>query len=298
MSSKKNDYELILALETGDRESIERVWTNDYVHFIASAEKAYPGISECLLERAFAHSLDELTQAVKSGLIRTQAEKQLITGLPADDLDTYFFDRGVAYLQGCCKDRSAGEEDFKYVQAVAQNQHRGASLLYKDLDKYYRNFARKYFQGVKEIAREDVFHDSLVVIIDKIKDGCFQILDNRIFGLNKNVQLKTFFIGVARRLLAKASGERQYLDPELYLKDIGIYDTSNLENEEDLQKLKKALEKLNDKCRLILHLWSEGHSYREIAEIMDLASENVARVLAFRCRERLRDFYNAMDKNL
>lgn len=296
MSSKKNDYELIRAIATGDRESLERVWTNDYVHFTARLSNAYPGISECLLERAFAHALDVLTQAVKAGSISAEEATNSIKGMPDADLEDYFTRSGTEHLENCCKEQNPGSEpDFKYIQSVAQNQSRGANLLYKDLHKYYRDFAGKYFPGVREIAREDVFHDSLMVIIDKINDGCFQILGKRIFGLHKNTQLKTFFIGVARRLLAKASGERTFLDPEQCLQDIGIPVADTLESEEDLNKLKTALAQLNDKCRLILQLWSEGHSYREIAEIMDLASENVARVLAFRCRDRLRTLFNNMN---
>lgn len=294
MSSKKNDYTLIRALETGDRETSERVWTNDYPHFLLSIGKVYVGLSECLGERAFAHALDELKEGIKSGLIKAGPAESVV-GLSAPDLEHFFLRSGTAYLENCSKDRIGNETDFEYIQAFKRNQSRGATLLYKDLHKYYLNFAGKYYSGVREIAREDAFHDSLMVIIDKIKDECFQLLGPKLFGLNKNAQLKTFFIGIARRLLAKASGERQWVDPELWLKDIGIEDQLGNENDEDLRKLNKALERLNDKCRLILHLWSEGHSYREIAEMMGLANENVARVLAFRCRDRLREFFKQMD---
>lgn len=286
VSDQTNDLALISALATGERRHADELaWDHYYPTFETTVLMAHPQLSDCLSERAFAHAYTELSDAVDSRVVFIDPKSE-ITGL-REGVAEFFIDAGLIYLEELRKERKTNEADFAYIQAGSTQHPRGMETLYRDFEKYYREFSRKYFSGVNSEIREDVFHDALMVLIEKMRDGCLQTIDHWIYGLKKNVQLKTFFIGVARRLLARKGRQKITVDPEEWLKDIGVWDGDARENIALTNYMLQALESLDDKCQNILTLWSEGMGAQEIAAVLDLSSANMAAVLGFNCRKKL-----------
>ena len=65
---------------------------------------------------------------------------------------------------------------------------------------------------------------------------------------------------------------------------------------EEWAQLRAALEVLNGRDREVLLLWDAGLSYREIAEVTDLAASAIGTTLA-RARRRLVDAHGEMEKD-
>jgi RNA polymerase sigma factor (sigma-70 family) len=85
-------------------------------------------------------------------------------------------------------------------------------------------------------------------------------------------------------LRTEADGERQAARP----------DEAVLE-EEEWDQVRRALEALSERDREVLLLWDAGLSYREIADVADLAPGAVGTTLA-RARRRLVEAHGEMEK--
>ncbi len=73
--------------------------------------------------------------------------------------------------------------------------------------------------------------------------------------------------------------------------------TARLEREETKREVREALERLGDRDREVLLLWSSGNSYREIADITGLAVGAIGTTLA-RARKRLVDEYEGLETDV
>lgn len=69
-----------------------------------------------------------------------------------------------------------------------------------------------------------------------------------------------------------------------------------LEREELRRGVREALERLSERDRDVLLLWSAGNSYREIAEVTGLAPGAIGTTLA-RARKRLVDEYEGLEND-
>ena len=59
----------------------------------------------------------------------------------------------------------------------------------------------------------------------------------------------------------------------------------------DFEQLKNQVELLGEKCKKLLNLFAEGYSDKEIAEIADYKTGEVAKTSRIRCLEKLRQSY-------
>ena len=150
-------------------------------------------------------------------------------------------------------------------------------------------FYDNYFSAVKSHVLQnsgsqadvsDVFQDSIIVLYKQITEE----------NLNLTTDLKGYFFGIARNVWS-AQLRKNQKTTEL---DIDIPDDDN-DNEFDEESgdpllervVSRAFQKLKPDQQEILSLFSNGHSYEEIAARMDLKSELYARRKKYLCKEAL-----------
>lgn len=151
------------------------------------------------------------------------------------------------------------------------------------------NYGLKFI-GDREIVK-DCIQDMFIEIRDKrasigstnaIKPFLYKILRRKITRfLQKNLKNEKFDL-IHEKFVIEVSHEQHLIEKQL--------------NEEQVNKLKKAIIKLSTKEReAIFHFYFEGHSYQQIAEIMGYTDIKTARTLLYRAITSLR---KSLDKNI
>jgi RNA polymerase sigma factor (sigma-70 family) len=122
----------------------------------------------------------------------------------------------------------------------------------------------------------DVFQDSIIVLYHQITEG----------NLNLTSDLKGYFFGIARNVWSSHLRKKKRTT-EL---DIDISDEDDTVEKADLvleKVVSRAFQKLKPDQQLILSLYSDGHSYEEIASKMNLKNEMYARRKKYLSKEAL-----------
>jgi RNA polymerase sigma factor (sigma-70 family) len=159
------------------------------------------------------------------------------------------------------------------------------SGIHNQDDKVLNCLYDNYFQSVKNHVLSnsgsdedvsDVFQDTIIVLYNQITENV----------LNLTTDLKGYFFGIARNVWSAQLRKKQKTT-EL---EIDIADEE--ENEEQYDQLleriiSRVFQKLKPDQQMILSLFSEGLSYEEIADKMDLKNEVYARRKKYLCKEAL-----------
>ena len=151
----------------------------------------------------------------------------------------------------------------------------------KTLNWLYDN----YFQAVKNHIiknsgnhddASDVFQDSIIVLYSQISDN----------SLNLTTDLKGYFFGIARNIWSshlRKKKETEEIDADV------IDDSDENDSTDPLFEriVSRAFQKLKPDMQTVLNLYSDGHSYEEIAVKMNLKNENYARRKKYLGKEAL-----------
>lgn len=146
-------------------------------------------------------------------------------------------------------------------------------IIYSKLSDYGANFEDA----------EDLFHESLIVLLDKLKAGEHQ----------EEFDTKNYLISIAKNIwrnqLRKMETERKYENVILSSNEIKAAEPqeSLLILNERSEILQSILQRLSEQCRSILGLWMQDFSMRDIADEMSLSSEKIARKYKYRCHKKL-----------
>ena len=151
------------------------------------------------------------------------------------------------------------------------------AALYKEFPKIKANICSS--GGDAEIARE-IFHDSLVLLIEKVGKPEFELTS----------KLSTYLFGI-NRFLWKNEARRRNKNPELEWKDTLILSAEDIgyseEKEEKIKLLEKVLTQITDKCRKIFELfYFKKEDMNTIARELDFTSVNSAKTQKYKCMER------------
>ena len=152
-------------------------------------------------------------------------------------------------------------------------------------DKILNWLYDNYFQSVKNHVLgnsgsnddvSDVFQDSIIVLYNQITE------DN----LHLNTDLKGYFFGIARNVWSAQLRKKQ----KTIELEIDVSDEDEAEEQFDpiLERvITRVFKRLKPDQQMVLNLFSEGHSYEEIAFMMDLKNEVYARRKKYLSKEAL-----------
>ncbi len=152
-------------------------------------------------------------------------------------------------------------------------------------DKVLNWLYDNYFQSVKNHVLSnsgsdedvsDVFQDTIIALYNQITDD----------SLNLTTDLKGYFFGIARNIWSAQLRKKQ----KTIELEIDLPDEEETEEQSDpiLERIiSRVFQRLKPDQQMVLRLFSEGHSYEEIAVKMNLKNEVYARRKKYLCKEAL-----------
>jgi RNA polymerase sigma factor (sigma-70 family) len=166
--------------------------------------------------------------------------------------------------------------DSKIIDGLKNQDALVLKWLYDNYSPVVRNHVMKNSGSPEDVS--DVFQDSIITLYKQITDD----------ELNLTTDLKGYFFGIVRNVW-NAQLRKKQRSIEL---DIDVPDEADPEGYGDplLERVvSRAFEKLKPDQQLILRLFSDGHSYDEIAVRMNLKNELYARRKKYLSKEALLD---------
>lgn len=134
--------------------------------------------------------------------------------------------------------------------------------------------------GGSKLLAEEIFNDSLVLLLEKLRDPNFELTS----------KLTTYLYGINRFLLLNQlrkegkSVSLEWKDTLILSQDDFGYD---YEKEEKLTLLEKVLDSISDKCKSIFKLfYFQNKSMKTIAKELNYSSVNSAKTQKYKCVER------------
>ena len=162
---------------------------------------------------------------------------------------------------------------------------KAVKVLYKEFPKVKANIISS--GGDEDIARE-IFHDSLILLIEKVSDPNFQLTS----------KLSTYLYGI-NRFMWKNEARKRQKNPELEWKDTLILTADDLdydmEKEEKLKLLESVLSQITERCKKIFELfYFKKENMKTIAEKLEFSSVNSAKTQKYKCMEKAMSLANAI----
>lgn len=169
-------------------------------------------------------------------------------------------------------------KDKEIIQQIRSGNHNGPiKVLYKEFPKI-----KSMMLGAGGTAQEaeEIFNDSLILLIEKLSDPKFKLTS----------KLTTYLYGV-NRFLWKNHLRKNQKSVELEWKDTLILTAEDLdyesEKEEKLKALESILERVTDRCKEIFkRFYFSKQNMKDIAKALGFSSVNSAKTQKYKCIER------------
>ncbi|MBN4072416.1 sigma-70 family RNA polymerase sigma factor [Crocinitomix catalasitica] len=168
--------------------------------------------------------------------------------------------------------------DEEIIREIREGRREAAiKELYLEFPKIKANIQSS---GGNEGTAREIFHDSLVLLIEKVSKPEFELTS----------KLSTYLYGV-NRFLWKNELRKRNRNPELEWKDTLILSADDLdyseEKEERIKILDKVLAGVTERCKKIFELfYYQRRSMTEIAEKLEFSSVNSAKTQKYKCMEK------------
>ncbi len=174
--------------------------------------------------------------------------------------------------------------------AQPAERNRGLTALYQNL---YGGVARFVLNnsGTEEDAK-DIFQEGLIVLYEKVSVPDFV----------QTSSLKTFLHAICRNLWLKRlrrSSRRETSVGEIQLLPIADWEDAHREDQQEEQKelVQQLLGQLGESCRrLLVRFYYERRSMQEIANLLGLSNDRVAKNKKARCMNKLRELHGQLRK--
>ena len=183
--------------------------------------------------------------------------------------------------------------DQELVLLIKENQDY-LGEVYKRCKQYSISFLRKMTGNkLKDYELDDVFHDSILVLYEKILKGDFVLTASIQVYLNSvcRFQLLNKFKNDKRNIaFDDGDSDGQASDYNKQITDC----LDEIENPKEAQflALDKALEKMKisgERCyEIIILFWYQNKSHNEIASIMNYSNDKTSKKQKSGCQEKLR----------
>jgi RNA polymerase sigma factor (sigma-70 family) len=163
--------------------------------------------------------------------------------------------------------------DSKIIEGIRIQDDKILNWLYDSYFAAVKNHVLRNSGSNEDVS--DVFQDSIIVLYNQITEE----------NLNLTTDLKGYFFGIARNVWS-AQLRKNQRNTGL---DIDIADDDSDEYTDPVMErvVSRAFQKLKPDQQLVLSLFSDGHTYEEIAAKMNLKNEMYARRKKYLCKEAL-----------
>lgn len=168
--------------------------------------------------------------------------------------------------------------DSEIISKIRKGQtEKAIKVLYKEFPKVRANIVSS--GGDVEIAQE-IFHDSLILLIEKVSDPKFELTS----------KLSTYLYGI-NRFMWKNEARKRQKSPELEWRDTLILTADDLDynaiKEEELKLLESVLSQISERCKALFELfYFKKENMQTIADKLEFSSVNSAKTQKYKCMEK------------
>jgi RNA polymerase sigma factor (sigma-70 family) len=165
--------------------------------------------------------------------------------------------------------------DINIIIGIRNQDDKVLNWLYDNYFQSVKNHVLNNSGSIEDVS--DVFQDSIIALYNQITE------DN----LNLTTDLKGYFFGIARNVWsAQLRRKQKTTDLVIDLPDETTEDQSDLVLE---RIISRVFQRLKSDQQMVLNLFSDGLTYEEIAEKMNLKNEVYARRKKYLSKEALLD---------
>jgi RNA polymerase sigma factor (sigma-70 family) len=164
--------------------------------------------------------------------------------------------------------------DKNIIEGIRRQDDKTLNWLYDNYFQTVKNYVIKNSGTIEDVS--DVFQDSIIILFNQISGE----------SLNLTTDLKGYFFGIVRNIWSSQLRKKRRMTGL----DIDLPDELAHEETDELlfeRIVSRAFQKLKPDNRAILTLYSDGHSYEEIAARMNLKNEIYARRKKYLSKEAL-----------
>lgn len=168
--------------------------------------------------------------------------------------------------------------DQEIITSIRKGKRNKAiKALYAEFPKVKANVLAN---GGDETDAREIFHDSLILLIEKVNKKDFELTS----------KLSTFLYGI-NHFLWKNEMRKRHRNPEKEWNDHLVITADEIgydeEKEEKLQALSKVLNQVTERCKQIFQLfYFKKESMAEISKKLGFSSVNSAKTQKYKCMEK------------
>tara|TARA_B110000211_G_C14076755_1_gene552450 strand:+ start:1380 stop:1940 length:561 start_codon:yes stop_codon:yes gene_type:complete len=176
-------------------------------------------------------------------------------------------------------------KETQLIEELKNNNEKAFKLLYKYYPKI-KSYLLGFGASKQEV--EDVYHEALYILINKLKDPEFKLtssVNTYLFGICKNK-----YITLNRE---KGKVLKHDFDPEISL-DSNEKENIEVAIQEDqkLEMAQNSFKQLEESCKkLLIAFYVEGKRMKQIAIEFGFMSDKVAKTQKYRCLEAAKKNY-------
>lgn len=183
-----------------------------------------------------------------------------------------------------CPPFNLDEDYIREIRAGGQRAETAIHCLYMRYRKTTYSYLDRLVSrhpAIRGIA-DDIMHDAFIILVDKIRQGQCEVksLGGFWIGIGKMIFLNQ--LKKDERVILVHDMEEQYIAAEEMPESYSL-------SSPDHERLEAAFYQLEARCRQILLLWIDRYSMVEIARVMNLSSDAMARKIKFHCFRKLKD---------
>ncbi|MCP4521291.1 MAG: sigma-70 family RNA polymerase sigma factor [Cytophagales bacterium] len=169
-------------------------------------------------------------------------------------------------------------KDEKIINAIKEGRNQEiVHSLYKTVLPDVKRFIQK--NGGNNEQAEDMFQEAIVTLIMNVKAGRFKE-GNSIAAYMKAIVRNKWYDLFKAKLKEEEAVQQIYENEKIKEQKI---------SEEQIKTVQKLLDSLDKQCQKLLRFSVfEGHSYAQVAELTQMASEAVVKTSMYRCRKKLK----------
>ncbi len=151
------------------------------------------------------------------------------------------------------------------------------NLLYKQF-KEVKGLLRTL--GCDSVTAEDIFQEALIIYLRRKEEPGFEFTQDPIYYIKNTCKYLWF----------SQSRKAQKMPSSDLSEDIGEAESNWIEKEIHFKALEKALTRIDEKCRELLHLfYGLGWNMVDIAKKIGLRNDKVAKAQKYRCIQKAKE---------